>query len=284
MAIIQRDGLNFYDWANRECIVVESDRIGEYLSYIREKGIREVSLNDLCFEGTNLDFLSEISFIEELGITATSIKDYSGLRFLSKLRTLSFDEPQGKLDLSLHGQLEALYIEMNKNVMGLGSLEKLRTLRIWKYKSKSADLSELSTLVALEELHITQSPITSLNGCERLKNLKNLELNYLGKLERLDALEWVADTLKSLRFDCCKKITNHEYVTCLHELELLAFDACGDIPSIGFIKKLPKLKSFIFVNTNIVDGDLSPCMGLEYVGFLNKKHYSHKSEDFKTNK
>jgi hypothetical protein len=39
----------------------------------------------------------------------------------------------------------------------------------------------------------------------------------------------------------------------------------------------------IFYDTNIVDGDLSPLLGLpnlEFTAFTNKKHYNHKSDEF----
>jgi len=101
----------------------------------------------------------------------------------------------------------------------------------------------------------------------------------LSKLEYIDDLELNSNTLKHLRFDVCKKIKNHDYVCKLHNLELLAFDKCSEIPTISFIRDLPSLKSFIFVGTNIKDGDLSACIGRDYVGFLNKRHYSHKFED-----
>ena len=42
---------------------------------------------------------------------------------------------------------------------------------------------------------------------------------------------------------------------------------------------MPKLKFFSFVDTNIDDGDLTPCMRLEYAGTLNKRHYNMKAED-----
>jgi protein phosphatase 1 regulatory subunit 7 len=47
---------------------------------------------------------------------------------------------------------------------------------------------------------------------------------------------------------------------------------------------MPKLKQFMFVDTNIVDGDLSPCIGLEYSGFFDKKHYSHKFKELNDKK
>lgn len=281
MAIINRDGFNFYDGLNSGCMAIESNRIDSYLKYIKENDIKWISLSNLYYSTENIDFLVDCSFIEKLSITSTSILDYSGLKHLKNLKSLSLEEPKGKVDLSNTTSLEVLSTELSKNVIGLDKLHKLRILKLWKYNPKSKNLIELNSLTSLEELYITQSNITSLEGCSNFANLLKLELNYLTKLEYIDEIEKNADTLISLRFDSCKKLKNHDYVTCLRKLELLAFDECGEIPSIRFIKRIPNLKSFIFVNTNIVDGDLSACEGLDYVGFLNKKHYSHKNQDFK---
>lgn len=281
MAIINRDGFNFYDGLNSDCMAIESNRIDSYLKYIKENDIKWISLSNLYYSAENIDFLVDCPFIEKLSITSSSILDYIGLKHLKNLKSLSLEEPKGKVDLSNITSLEELSTELNKNVIGLDSLHKLRILKLWKYNPKCKSLIELSSLTSLEELYITQSSIYSLEGCGNFTNLKKLKLSYFRKLEYIDEIEQNANTLTSLRFDSCKKLKNHDYVTCLKKLELLAFDECGEIPTIRFIKQIPNLKSFIFVNTNIVDGDLSACEGLDYVGFLNKKHYSHKNEDFK---
>lgn len=281
MSIVKRDGMNFYDGLNSACIAIESDNIENYLNYIKKHQINYISLSNLFYTKSNIDFLKEIPFVEKLSITSSTVVDYTGLMYLKQLKSLTLEEPQGKVDLCNNISLEELSTEMGKNIINITNLSNLKVLRIWKYRPQNKNLVELGSLSSLEELYITQSPIISLKGCGRLKNLKKLELNYLSKIEYIDEIELNANTLNSLRFDSCKKIKNHDYVARLNELELLAFDECGEIQSISFIRNLTKLKSFIFVNTNIADGDLSPCVGLEYVGFLNKKHYSHKSEDFK---
>lgn len=174
--------------------------------------------------------------------------DYVGLS--NKLSTKSFSTPEN-----------------------IWNLQELKILWVWKYNPKCKNLCELNSFSSLEELYITQSSITSLKGCGAFGKLRKLELSYLNKLEYIDEIELNSDTLKYLRFDACKKIKNHDYVCHLPNLELLAFDECNEVPSVSFIRDLPKLKSFIFVGTNVVDGDLSACTGLEYVGFLNKRHY-----------
>ena len=52
---------------------------------------------------------------------------------------------------------------------------------------------------------------------------------------------------------------------------------CPDIPTIKFVKEMPQLKSFIFLDTNVIDGDMNPLLDLEYVGYTDKKHFNFKS-------
>ena len=284
MAIIEKDGFKFYSNLNGEMsIILESNTLKECISYIKENEIKSISISGMNYKENNVDFLSEIIDIEKLSIKSPFIKSFNGLSKLKKLNELNLGDVESEINLEKNSSIERLTVVMNKNVLGLNQLKNLKELRMWKYAPKSKDLKELSSLEAIEELEIYQSPIKSLYGCGKLKKLKRLELYYMSKLEYIDEIDENVNSLKHLRIDSCKKIKNHEFVTKLINLELLAFDNCGVIPNIKFIKSLPNLKDFIFVNTNIEDGDLSPCSGLEYVGLLNKKHYSHKSEDFKKN-
>ena len=170
----------------------------------------------------------------------------------------------------------SLSVEFNRNIVGMEQLKKLNKLSLWNYKPKSKNLSEISELKAVQELEIIKSSINSLKGSGNLLNLERLKLGYLNQLSYIDELERIRERLKALNFESCKKIVNHEYVACLNNLEELSFNECGNIETINFIDKMPNLKRFIFMGTNIIDGNLQFCERLEYVAFTNKKHFSHK--------
>ena len=51
--------------------------------------------------------------------------------------------------------------------------------------------------------------------------------------------------------------------------------------SLAFVKELPHLEFISFWDTNVLDGNIKYCEGINYVGFDNKRHYTHKSEQFK---
>lgn len=284
MGIRKVNGFKFLDGLSSDYIVVEDNRIEEYIDLINRENIKSVSVNSLYYKKDEIRFLEKCPRLEKINVVSDKIKNFTPLYNLQFLKNLIIEEPDGEVDLSLLHQLEELRMRWNKHVKGLDKCVKLKTIALRKYKPKSNDLEEISGLREIEELILTQTRITSFAGWGGLPKLTKLEINYDSKLECIDELEKNSATLKSLRFYSCKKIKNHEYVTCLKELELLSFNTCGEIPSIGFIRELPKLKSFIFVDTNIVDGDLSSCIGLEHVGFFDKKHYSHNSAYFEANR
>jgi protein phosphatase 1 regulatory subunit 7 len=101
-----------------------------------------------------------------------------------------------------------------------------------------------------------------LNGLEKFGQLEKFELNYCSKLDILCCLEKSKETLVSLRFDHCKSITNHECVMQLVNLNTLAYNNGGAMPSIKFIKEMASLNAFMFVGTDVIDGDMTPCIGL----------------------
>lgn len=280
MSIIEADGIKFLDGIAGEYIVVESDRIVDYIEYINKNEVKTIYLCDLYYLNKEVDFLKQCNFIERLNITSSAIENYQGLSYLHRLKELSLNEPKGKVDLGNHMDLKSLSVEFNRNIVGMEQLKNLKKLSLWNYKPKSKNLSEISELKAVQELEVIKSSINSLNGSGNLLNLERLKLGYLNQLSYIDELEKIRERLKVLNFESCKKIVNHEYVACLNNLEELSFNECGNIETINFINKMPNLKRFIFMGTNIIDGNLQSCERLEYVAFTNKKHFSHKNFDF----
>lgn len=245
MAIIEAEGVKFLDGITGKYIVVESNRIVDYIEYINKNRIKSIYLCDLYYFNKEVDFLQQCNFIERLNITSSTIENYSGLAYLCRLKELSLNEPKGKVDLENHLDLKSLSVEFNKNIVGMERLKNLEKLSLWNYKPKSKNLSEISELKAVQELKIIRSSIISLNGSGNLLNLERLKLGYLNQLSYIDELEKISERLKVLNFESCKKIVNHEYVACLNNLKELSFDECGNIETIGFIDKMPNLKRLL---------------------------------------
>lgn len=287
-----KEGFNFcntfYKPNEYNTIFIEEKRINECVKFINNNGIKSLCISPKYYASADINFLRSCPNVDKVSVESMNI-DYLGLHSLNNLKALHLDNNftkgfHSELNLAEFDKLELLSIgNWDKNIKGLNECRSLKSLRLWKYKPKGGDLQELSCLSDLEVLVLTHAAISSLKGCGELKKLQSLQLYYIKFLEMIDEIERISGSLKNLRVNHCKNIKNHEYVACLKNLILLDFSECGEIPTINFIKKMDNLKSFIFINTNIIDGDLSPCVGLEHVGFFDKKHYSHKFREFKQN-
>ena len=143
---------------------------------------------------------------------------------------------------------------------------------------KLNDCTKLPNII--DELRIIHSNIINLDGLE-VPNLNDFELSYCKQLKNIKFNSEHKKNLKTLEINCCKKIENYEILSELENLEKLIISDSAPIPSLKFIQKMPNLKFLSFVNTNILDGDLSSLINLKYAGFDNKRHYSHKMEEIK---
>lgn len=207
------------------------------------------------FSGQQLTFLYSVPFIEEL-----------------KLDTDNF---AGKLDLSCLPALKDLVLTYSDNIDGLQTLEQLERLVVFRVKTANKDLAGVLP-GNIRDLAIRQSPLESLSGLEELKRLEKCELSYLPKLQDVSALAALKDSLKFLDIQNAKRITNHHTLGALENLDELCILQCKSMPSIGWLRSLKRLRRFVFMDTRIEDGDLSPLLDLPNLedapgGYL--KHY-----------
>jgi hypothetical protein len=159
---------------------------------------------------------------------------------------------------------------------------KCRYLIIWHHQNKEKDFNNLPEIDGLEYLEINWSSSKSLIGLEKYKKLKRLELHYCTKIESLKGIDKLHSGIEYLHINQSKKLKGHTDILKLKNLTTLCFNDCGEIDSINFIKKLDNLVDFRFVNTNVLNGQLSPLIEhpkLINAGFLNKRHYSHKQKE-----
>jgi hypothetical protein len=187
------------------------------------------------------------------------------------------------LDYSKFSKLEILSIDWYNNFPDLSKNENLKELSVWKFRPKSKGLAELSLPKSLEKLHITESNILSLAGLE-LNNLREFEGHYCNALETVRGIDNFSNSLNVLILDYCRKLTSYEDLRYAKNLNKLILGDCGDIQNIKWLKDLKNMKHFSFWNTKLIDGDTSPCIGIDYVSFKNQKHYNYKKEDLKNNK
>jgi hypothetical protein len=160
-------------------------------------------------------------------------------------------------------------------------LQEIEYLVYWHHKKSELDnfMNFPENLLSLE---LNWSNIQSFTGIERLAKLRRLELHYCTKLTNDTGLSYVADTLEVLEINQSKKFIPSKELFKLRNLRVLRLNNCGNLENLSFLKHFPKLISFSFVDTNILDGDLSPLIEhptIRNAGFHNKRHYNKKYEE-----
>ncbi|ULO08485.1 hypothetical protein H1230_06660 [Paenibacillus sp. 19GGS1-52] len=160
----------------------------------------------------------------------------------------------------------------------------LEYLILWHYKhSKLGNFANIPE--GLRYLELNSSNIQNFIGLERLGKLNRMELHYCTKLQNDDGLSKVANTLEYLHINQSKKFVPTKELFSLKNLRVLCLNSCGDLESLKFLNEFPNLIDFRFVNTNVIDGDLSPIIEhptIRTVGFLNKRHYNISEKEMDT--
>jgi hypothetical protein len=257
-------------------VIINHDNVSESIEYINQHNIRCVKVDE-DYEHDNIDFLSDCLNIDSLTINNRFLKDFSGAYYLKNMKTLAVNNlrPSLRIDFDRLSTIEDLYGELPSKVNGLEGLKHLKSLGLWKYKTKNQNLEEFSNLRELKSLELIRSNITSLKGIDKLTKLDVLGFYYLKSLNDIEDIRFLSDNLIDLKIENCKAINNFVAIGQLKVLEELKMLDCGDIPSLGFIRGLTRLNTLVFAGTNILDGDLTPGQGIDYVYFTEKKHYSH---------
>ncbi len=234
-------------------------------------------LTDLSLLSGSVDFLKGL----------TILPDRIGLQEVNQLHGLTSlgigDNGCDTIDLSNFPNLESVSIRYGRRLVGLESCLNMRNLTINGYNPSSKDMTELPDLPMLKELWIFKGNLISLEGLGRLP-LEFLWLYSLPKLTSVSAITSLSDSLRKLQIESCRRVTDFDSLRSMRALEKLMISECGSIPSIDFIKEIPRMVFFNFWGTNVVDGDLSPLEGLKFAGFDDKRHYSKKRKDFQWEK
>lgn len=261
----------------------DSSKVELSLNYIKANNIKRVMLNPFYgYKDSDLKSLIPVcDIIEELIIGSEKIS-YGGLNMFHNLRLLGIpDNKKDAVDLNNFPHLIILNCSVTNRLIGLENCKTLRRLTISDFKPKIKDLSTLPVLNNLEYLNLVKTDITTLNGINRLSNLRKLEIFSAAKLESIEALKVLSGSLEEIELEKCKKINDYEILKEVKSLKKIILLESGEMKSLAFVKELPHLEFISFWDTNVLDGNIKYCEGINYVGFDNKRHYTHKSEQFK---
>lgn len=261
--------------------MIDSDRLEACIEYIKKMDIRLIGISSfLGYKRREISFLSELTEFVEGIIIQENFSDISVLNSLHKLRTLGFcDNKKTIIDLSNFPELSTLACDYSNRLLSLESCEQLQHLSLTRFKSTSRTIEELPRLASLKTLDLFVPNIISLDGIGKFPLLQEIALFRASHLVNILSLEAVKLTLTNLEFDQCRKISSYDILAELDNLERLIIGKSAPIESLSFVKSLTKLEFLSFVDTNVVDGDLSPAIGIGYVGFDDRQHYSHRFKE-----
>lgn len=234
------------------------------------------------WSGNDLSFLVGFPKLKALKIIDFAIPSVEPIHVLHELQTLRvMTYCRTKINFSSFPMLEDCGLEWRSGAESLFKCVTLKKVFVNRYSGK--DVSLFAQLVNLESLAILNAPIENLHGLGALKHLRDLRLAKLKKLRSLAGIERLMN-LEELEIHTCLGITSIDEIGCLSRLRMLYLNNDGNISSLKPLNKLGKLESVLFYeSTNILDGDLSPLMqqkNLSRVTFQNRRHYSHKREEF----
>ena len=173
-------------------------------------------------------------------------------------------------------------IEFEKNTAVAAQSAKGSYFNVHKFKTKMEGLEELVGINSAIYLELNFSNIKQFSGISKLGKIKRLELSYCLKLERDNGLSELKDDIEWLHINTSKNFIPTKDLFDLHKLKVLCLNSCGPLESLHFLRAMPNLLDFRFVDTNIIDGDLTPLLEhptLVNVGFLDKRHYNLKRKD-----
>jgi hypothetical protein len=270
---------------------------GERISLSFFEGIYNEKIKKVMCAGVgNIDSLQATPWIEELVLTPKN-GEVLDVGVFSNLCRLDTDNIQSFIN---RDKLNLLHFGTgipNFDFTELLPYTQLESLLFYGVKTFSFD--KIKCFTKLKEINARVLTITDLRGIEKLEELQGLSLLYCRILSDLSGIGTLRKLTGMLLANCPKVTDISEIAKCvnLEELELnslknidvsvlsnannlgkLMLSNCGSVSSLRFISLMTNLEFLSFVDTNIIDGDLSPCLNLKYVGTLNKKHYNIKAD------
>lgn len=240
------------------------------------------------YSGFTISGISDLSFLKDFpDLLYLEIDGHKqrinprALDGLANLRGLKISDASGGIDFRCFPELEHFWGDWHPEHRNIGTCRELRRLNVWHFNPPSRDLAELAGLVRLEDLGLVQTNIASLASIEALEDVRYLQIARAPKLESLDALSG-HESIREMDFETLKGIKSYEPITAIHKLRRLMLFKGAPMPNLKWMAGLKHLDFFSFVETNVVDGDLSPLLRLpclRSVGTMDKKHYSHTSDE-----
>jgi hypothetical protein len=121
-------------------------------------------------------------------------------------------------------------------------------------------ISGLPNVNELQKITLIQPNCTSLEGIGNAGKLSDFEVALAKRLESIDELDKLANTLVSLSIDGCRSIRSYNAVGSLAGLMELSILDSAALDSLSILERMTALRSLRVVGTKINNRDLTPCI------------------------
>lgn len=224
MPIVRESGfLQSHDSGLGTRLGIESSKLRDCIEYAKSMDIRGV-FGAPCFgfHESNLDFLAEMPWVEDVWFWDINLKDIGGLYQLKGLRYLGVESKRPPIDFSRLKRLQAVVVTPQNKDHGLERLAGLETLHVWHFRPKEKTFSTLQLPSSLKELQINWASPESLEELQALEHLKTLELHRCRNLKTIGSLARKYPLLERLIIDSCGKVEVGEVAEAIKPLANLA--------------------------------------------------------------
>ncbi|MFC6439259.1 hypothetical protein [Bowmanella sp. JS7-9] len=193
---------------------IETNQIESCIKEIQDRGILGAfGCPVFGFKQQNLDFLSEIPSIKQVWFWEIALKDIGGLYSLKDLSYFGIHEKRPPIDFSKFPNLrKAVWHPIHKD-SGLGELDSLRGLDVWRFKPKDKTYESIELPKNLKQLDLNWCNPTSLNGMPYLPELEELQIHYCRNLESIESVFEFAPNLKKLIVTRCANLKHFDVVS-----------------------------------------------------------------------
>lgn len=175
-------------------------------AYMRENEIYALRLTDsFGFQGHDISFLSELSFLRSLELYCWEAKGIKILESLPQLEVIGLQYKSAqKLDLSAFSNLKVAKVTWSKGLNSLLELHSIEKLNIQNYPHNN--LEQISSMASLKQLYLTSRKLETLKGIERLGSLELLDLYNCPFLTSTAGTEHCSK-LNTIEIEACNRVS-----------------------------------------------------------------------------
>ncbi|MBB1440664.1 hypothetical protein H5202_18720 [Shewanella sp. SG41-4] len=165
------------------------------------------------FKQEDLDFLNQIPLIQQVWFWEIGLKDINGIYSLSDLAYFGIHDKRPAIDFSNFPKLQKAVWHPVRKDCGLGELDSLQGLDIWRFKPKEKSYNAIELPKNLKQLDLNWCNPSSLKGMPTLSNLEELQIHYCRNLESIESILYFAPNLKKLVITRCANLKDYEVVS-----------------------------------------------------------------------